>query len=466
MDKFKYLFKNMGFMFIGSFSSKILVFLLVPIYTNVLSTSEYGCYDLMYTTIQLATPILTLNIVDGILRFAIDAPLDKQKSIFTMSLKYIFISSVLLLSFSLISIVVFKFELLKTYLFEFMLLYLAYLFNQMMIQFSRAIDDVKGTSIAGIIGTVTMVSLNILFLLVFKFGLIGYFYANIIGLTLPTLFLFVRNKLHTFISLKILNMYKQLEREVVAYCTPLIFTTLSWTVNNLADRYVVTWFCGIDANGIYSVSYKIPAILNSIQSIFIQAWQLSAIKELDSKDGSAFFNQTYQGCHTVMVVLTSGVILFTKFLAKILFAKDFYSAWEFVPILLLYVLFNTLSGTIGGVFTAAKDSEAFAKSAITGVSVNIFLNFILVYYMGTMGAALATVISSVVIWIMRYIYSKKHIVWTVNLKRHYLDFGLLLIQACIMMTVNSYYSYVIQLIIMIVIFYNNFVTLKKFLKRG
>ncbi|HAQ8217931.1 TPA: oligosaccharide flippase family protein, partial [Enterococcus faecium] len=53
MSKTKYLIKNMGILTISNFSSKILVFLLVPLYTSVLSTTEYGTYDLTISTATL-----------------------------------------------------------------------------------------------------------------------------------------------------------------------------------------------------------------------------------------------------------------------------------------------------------------------------------------------------------------------------------------------------------------------------
>lgn len=62
--KAKYLIKNTGILTISNFSSKILVFLLVPLYTSVLSTAEYGTYDLAISTVTLLYPILTVNIVD------------------------------------------------------------------------------------------------------------------------------------------------------------------------------------------------------------------------------------------------------------------------------------------------------------------------------------------------------------------------------------------------------------------
>lgn len=71
-SKYKYLIKNTGILAISNFSSKLLVFFLVPIYTSVLSTAEYGTYDLAMSTVLLLYPVLTVNIVDGVMRFSME----------------------------------------------------------------------------------------------------------------------------------------------------------------------------------------------------------------------------------------------------------------------------------------------------------------------------------------------------------------------------------------------------------
>ena len=67
---YKYLFKNIGLLTISQFGTKLLVFFLVPLYTSILTTEEYGIFDLFNTTIALLIPILTLNIMDSVIRFA------------------------------------------------------------------------------------------------------------------------------------------------------------------------------------------------------------------------------------------------------------------------------------------------------------------------------------------------------------------------------------------------------------
>lgn len=76
-SKYNSLVKNIGLFTIGSFGSKIVSFLMVPLYTAVLSTSDYGTVDLVSSTAQLLMPILILSIQDATLRFSMDSKYKK-----------------------------------------------------------------------------------------------------------------------------------------------------------------------------------------------------------------------------------------------------------------------------------------------------------------------------------------------------------------------------------------------------
>ena len=91
MKEVKELAKNTGLLAIGQFGTKLLSFFLVPLYTYVLSTAEYGTYDLMNTTISLLVPILSLNICDSALRFPLDKDVDR-KQVFSICCLHIFAS--------------------------------------------------------------------------------------------------------------------------------------------------------------------------------------------------------------------------------------------------------------------------------------------------------------------------------------------------------------------------------------
>ena len=94
MNRYRYLLKNIGLLTLSSFATKLLSFFLVPLYTNILSTTEYGIFDLFNTTISVLLPILTLNIQESVMRFAIDNNYNK-KAIVTVATKYLFISNII-----------------------------------------------------------------------------------------------------------------------------------------------------------------------------------------------------------------------------------------------------------------------------------------------------------------------------------------------------------------------------------
>ena len=68
-EKNRYLFKNTLIFTLGNFGSKFITFLLVPLYTNTLSTSGYGVLDIINAIIMIGVPIVTLNISESVMRF-------------------------------------------------------------------------------------------------------------------------------------------------------------------------------------------------------------------------------------------------------------------------------------------------------------------------------------------------------------------------------------------------------------
>lgn len=396
-NKYRYLIKNTGILTISSFSSKILVFLLVPLYTSVLSTAEYGTYDLSVTTIQLLLPVFTLNIYDAVMRFFMDSRYSK-KEVSAVGNKYCVISIVLFAAVILINYRLGVIQALRDYSFLIFLYYVTSLANQYLTQAAKGNEQVRDIAVAGVINTAVTLILNIVFLLVFRMGLSGFFIAYIAGQASSALILLVKLQYWKYAGFGINRQY---QKEMLAYSVPLILGTVGWWCNNASDRYIVTFLCGIAANGIYSVAYKIPSILTTIQQLFLQAWQISAVKEYEDRDSASFYGKTFTVINIGMCLICMGLILFTKPLAKLLYAKDFYEAWQYVPFLLVSGVFNAASGIIGPILNANRNSKSLGISSLAGAVVNICLNFVLIHFMGVQGAAVATAISSYVIYLLR-----------------------------------------------------------------
>lgn len=444
--KYKYLIKNTGIFAICNFASKILVFLLVPLYTELLTTTEYGIYDLVVSSVSILLPILTWNILDAMVRYEMDANYDK-KHVVIIGLHYIIVSGIIVLG----GILLIKFtgiipsiQGLEWYVFFY---YISYILQQFFLQVARGMEKIKCMGIAGILNTAVLVGCNIYFLLFVKSGLNGLFLSTILSCLIPAVYIAVSVR---FWDLLVgIKFDKSLKKEMVGYSFPLVFSTISWWINSASDRYVVTWICGVAQNGILSVAYKIPSIINTIFGMFGQAWQISAIKEFDSDSSKAFYENVIDCMNTMTIIACGFLIALSEFIGKILYAKEFFVAWELAPFLIVSTVFNSASGLLGPILSAIRDTNAMAKSAIYGAVVNVVLNICFVYLAGPQGATVATVISAAVIYFIR----KRAVDKVIQLKRDYVlvvSVLLLVIESIIVIYAkNTFITALLMLLIMV-----------------
>lgn len=423
MKKYRYLLKNIGLLTISSFGTKLITFFLVPLYTSILSTQEYGIYDLFNTTISLLIPILTINIQDGVLRYSLGADREQSTQVFSYGVRLVGASSIFVCFFAWINQYYYWVKVFAKYPVFFALLYIFTAYEQVFMNFARGLDRVADISIAGVVSSATGCLLNIWLLVFAGIGLKGYFIASTGAALAPCIYLWLRLHFGKYLSCTKIN--SKLKKDILAYSAPLVLNSIGWWINSASDRYIVTWLCGVAVNGVYSVGYKIPSILNVFQSIFNQAWVLSSVKEFDPEDKDGFFVNIYNVYEFLMVGVCALIIIFTRFIARILYAKEFYNAWVYVPFLTISIVFGALSGLIGGVFAAAKDSKIFSISTLVGAAVNTALNIVLVMNMGAIGAAIATAISYTVVWAIRLICVKRHMTLRVSLGRDIASYAVL-----------------------------------------
>ena len=189
MNKYWKLISNTLIFAIGTFSSKVLVFLLMPLYTTVLTDAEYGTVDLMVQVGNFLLPLVSCGIVNGIIRFGLDKYY-RKRDVFTTGFLTILGGFALLLILEPILVHV-------PYLNEnTMMIYVFVLMSSMRSlcsQFVRAKGYVKLYALDGILSTATTIFFNVLYLVVLKWGIDGYMLAMISADTLSTLyFSFVR----------------------------------------------------------------------------------------------------------------------------------------------------------------------------------------------------------------------------------------------------------------------------------
>lgn len=440
-NRYLYLVKNTGILAISNFSSKILAFLLVPLYTRVLTTEEYGSYDLISTTIQLLIPIFTVNICEAVVRYLMDKNI-KENDVITIGAKYCCIGLILFIVVAICNRITNLVPMLNNYVIMMIALFFSTVLYQYTSSIAKGLEKVTCIAVAGIISTVVMILGNIVLLLYFKLGIIGFFLSSILSQLIPAVILFSKMNVWGRINR---DSAKHVQISMTKYSAPLILNSVGWWMNNALDRYAVTFICGAAVNGIFSVAYKIPTILATVQQIFIQAWQISAIKEY-SNDSKHFYGEMMNFINMTMGITCMSLIVTTKLLARFLYANEFYQAWKYVPFLLVSGVMNSVSGVLGPILCADKNSKTLGKSTFYGAGVNVVLNITLVYSIGPQGAAIATLISSFAIYLLR----DRALIGKIdqsNKNKMLVSWILLTIQASIMIYCESYSLQVIVIII-------------------
>ena len=441
MNRSKKLGINVIQMTISSFGSKLLTFFFFFLYTSYLSTAEYGISDLITTTTSLLAPLFTVSIGEAVMRYALDKDVDKEQ-VFRIGLVTHVVGFLILLC---ISPILLNIELLKPYYIYFILYYFTFTFYSLFSLFCRGIQEIKAFTISGIVQTASMVATNIISLIILHKGIYGYLLSYIVSNVVGMFLLAFLGKIYLYI--KPGKIDKRLFKEMLDYSVPMIPNSISWWISNSSDKYILTFLCGATVNGLYSVAYKIPTILSVCYGVFMSAWRLSAVDDFGTKETERFYSDILTRMIKALIIMSAGIICFNKILAKILYAKDFFSAREFVPILVVAFLFHGLGEFYGSVYTSSKQTKMLLYSSMLGAISNIALNIVMIPLWQGLGAAIATMISYGIILVIRVIHSRKIMIITVP-KSEIAVSALLLLAMMVIQTLDFKMAFAISVILL------------------
>ncbi|MBQ7917419.1 MAG: flippase [Clostridia bacterium] len=447
-----FLLNNTIIFAVSIFGTKILSFFLLPLYTNVLTTTQYGQIDLTTTINSLLPFFLTLCISDAVLRFVMEKKED-QKKILTYAMKIIGIGTLILtigLGVCFVTNIINSSN--KYYLFL-VLLFPLDAFRTLFSSFLKGIEKTKDILIESLISTFLTLTLTIITVVVLKWGVFGYLGSSVLGLVFGCLYYYLRIRKETGKLIEP-GIAAELKRQMILYSLPLILNGLSWWINASSDKFIINMFWGESENGIYSVAGKVASILTMVTNIFAQAWTLSSIKSCQDDDYGDFFSNIYNSYNALLLIGASFLILINQPLSKFLFAKDFFIANESSSILVVSIIFNSLASFLSGAFSAFKNNRVLAISTIISAVINIGLNFLLIPKLGCVGAATATVISFIVLWLLRLYFAKKYIKIKSNFILNIFSYILILIQLVCDHLAGRYYF--VQGIIFVLLFVINF----------
>ena len=412
MNRYKKLLSDTVILGLGTFGSKLLVFLLMPLYTAWLSTSQYSTAELITSTANLLIPLACIGITNGIFRFAAEREANRQ-AVFSTSIALLGMG---LGGFCLLSPLLAQI----TYFDGYTWLLVAYVFfanvQSVCAQYVRAIDRTRLFAVQGILNTLFTVACNVLFLAVWDMGVTGYVLSVVIGNILTTGYLVVMAKLWRTFRLSAVS--HSLMRELLRFSLPLIPTTVCWLITDLSDRYMVTYFRGSAVNGVYSAAYKIPTIVNLVSGIFLQAWQFSAVAESSDREScSNFYSEVFRGFLSLIFIGSAGLVLLSPFLTQLLLNERFHGAAEFMPTLLCAAALEAVVAFLASVYMVRKKSMHSFFTALIGTVANLLLNLILIPHLGALGAAIATLAAYGLVLVARLIDAPRLIAFRLCLPR-------------------------------------------------
>ncbi|RHU83341.1 flippase [Clostridiaceae bacterium OM08-6BH] len=439
----KYLLKNTLIFSIGNFATKIISFFLIPLYTNLLSTYDYGIVDLVFTIATIAVPILTLNIMEAVMRFNLDKDVNHDE--------ITKIGIVLLLAAIIIGVVLIPISNDISSLADLSLLIYFYCISSATSQIFLC--DLRGKellvqySIGNILNTLLIAIFNIVFLLLFKWGIRGYLLAYTLANCIVAFYAFAVGKVyHSFFS----KTNKEKMHEMIKYSVVLIPNSFMWWIMNSSDHLMVTSMIGVSANGIYAISYKLPTLISTFTGIFNQAWSYSAIKEDDSEDITSYTNKVFRTMIAGIMFVGISMMTFIKPFLKIYVSKEYFIAWKYTPFLIVGCVYLTLGTFMSTSYTVHKDSKGFLMSGLFGASLNIILNFLLIPIIGVYGAALATCISYISVFVFRVFNTRKYMKYNV-LTKEFLMGSTALICSGFLIYSNTVVAQAAQIIILLLI---------------
>lgn len=403
MSRAESLVRNTLILSIGTISTKVLTFVMVPFFSRWLSTSDYGEFDLLYTYITLLIPLVTLSCGEAVFRKLLDSNAQKSKSIVSVSL-------VLTICACLITVVAsfffFSFYNIELFL-PFVTLALSEMMNQYFMYYARGKKQLEKYTIAGVIYILAMIIFVTILVRVFSFGLKGMIYGYAIGFALSSLYLVLSTSIVKEIDIRSLN--KRTLVEIIKYSAPLIPNSISWWIANVSDRTIVVAVIGSAVNGIYAIANKVPAICTTLFSVFHLSWQENATESINDKDRDIYYSNIFNRILRISLLICSVVIATDPFIFKYILDLKYAEAYLHVPILITAVVFSFMAQFFGGIFIAQQNTKMNGLTTAIAAFVNIIVDLALIHSLHLFAASLSTLISYVVLYVIRYIVVNKTI---------------------------------------------------------
>lgn len=415
MNEKKRLIKNTGLIALGNMGAKMISFILLPMYTSILSTEEYGTYDYIVALCAFLLPVVTLCMHEAMFRFIIESKDDNDrfKEVISHAFAAVFIG-ILVLSFVTVFVgLVFE----VSYYLYFLLYLIANILYTFSVNLLRGKGEMQAYAVISSCKNILQIVLNVISVAVLRWGFAGLIISMCVSEVLAFLVTAIKSRLWRYISLN--NLSVSTMREMILYALPLVPDSVCAQVINISDRMVINYGLGASANGIYSISYKFPNIIETIFHYFYTAWSESATRVFEN--GRDKVEDYYQSLYDVIDdIMFSFILLLTAsmpVLFRIFIRGNYVEGFLYVPILMFAMYFDCLGKFYSGVFIAYKETRMLAISTAVAAAINLSVNIAFIMKGGLYAAAISTLVAEFVMVEIRRHFIKRYIHINISVKK-------------------------------------------------
>lgn len=411
IDNLKSTFKGAFIYGFGNLSTKLIGFILIPLYTAKFTVSQYGILGILEITSQIIIVIYGLSLYTAFFRWYWDKEYkDKQKSIFftllvSVSLFSLVIATLLILIRDQVSVLLFDSP---EYSYYIVLISVVACFESVGIVVATLIrlqEKALLYSILYILKLITSLIFTIYFIVNRGKSIEGIYEAQIIGNCVYFLFasLFILKNIQ-------LRFNKIALRNMLIFSLPLMLTSLTGIILNVTDRYVLRFLTDYENVGIYTLGYKIA---NTIRVFVIasvsMALQPMIFKMMNDPNNKRFYSKVMTYFTYGLIFFVLGLSLFGKEIVKILSQNvSYWESFHVVPILSFAMLFTMLRDISFTGLHLTKKTRIIALITISVALLNLGLNILFVSFWGYMGASYCTLISQILFFILIYSFAQRY----------------------------------------------------------
>lgn len=392
---------------IPSVISRGLSLFLVPLYTLVLIPSDYGVLDLLLAFGSFINLIVGFEVSQGVARYYPESANREDKILYASSAFWFTVmcySTFLILSLSLSASmstwmlgsrkyeIVFKLGMVY--------LWLNGLFYLIQNQFKWELRS-KEYAWVSLIVSIGTAGFSVWLVYLLRWGLMGTLYGMIIGTSAGCLYGIW--KLRDSFRFRFHKAHLQ---RMLQFSIPLVPAGLAAFVSTYIDRVMIKQYLSLTEVGLYGVAFRLASIISLVMIGFQGA--LTPLIYTYHREEKTPAQLAIIFRFFIMVSLTAflGMSLFAKEIIMLITSPQYYDSYKIVKYLVPSILLLSMYIFAPGIGIAKKNKYILWIS-ISGAILNTFLNIILIPFLGTTGAAFATLIASLISFVLYMTISQK-----------------------------------------------------------